>query len=75
MMLLEVFPDADALAAAFRTGYERVRPWPAADTELLTTLVAARHLTVLNLGFNLRRPGYDAFVARHTEWLRRWMTA
>lgn len=70
---LERFPDASELAAAMRTGYERIRPWPAADTELLANLVAARHLSVLNLGYNLTRPNYDAFVAQHTIWLREWM--
>jgi Ser/Thr protein kinase RdoA (MazF antagonist) len=73
MSQLEYFADATALAAALRAGYERLRPWPAEDAELLTTLIAARHLSVLNLGFNLRRPGFDAFVSHHTEWLREWM--
>jgi Ser/Thr protein kinase RdoA (MazF antagonist) len=71
--VLERFPDATDLAAAMRAGYERVRPWPAADTELLTDLVAARHLSTLNLGYNLRRPNSSAFVAQHTAWLRNWM--
>jgi Ser/Thr protein kinase RdoA (MazF antagonist) len=70
---LERFPDASDLAAAMRTGYERIRPWPAANTELLDDLVAARHLSVLNLGYNLRRPNFAAFAAQHTAWLREWM--
>ena len=73
IVALERFPDASELAAAMRTGYERVRPWPAADTDLLEHLVAARHLSVLNLGYNLRRPNFAAFAALHTAWLRQWM--
>lgn len=73
IVALERFPDTTDLAAAMRAGYERVRPWPAADTELLADLVAARHLSVLNLGYNLQRPDYTAFAAHHTAWLREWM--
>jgi Ser/Thr protein kinase RdoA (MazF antagonist) len=73
MMSFEYYPDREALAAACRAGYERLRPWPAGDAELLVTLVAARHLSVLNLGYNLRRPGFERFLAVHAEWLRAWM--
>ncbi len=70
---LERFTDPAGLLAALRAGYEQERPWPVRDDTLLGDLVAARHLDVLNLGFNLRRAKYDAFVARHTAWLRDWM--
>jgi len=73
MMVFEHYPDAGALAAALRAGYERVRPWPADDAEMVNELVGARHLSVLNLGYNLRRPGLDEFIDRHAAWLRNWM--
>ncbi len=56
--------------AAFRTGYERVRPWPALDLPLLIDLVAARRVSMVNLAVLRRRPGLDAYVARHAEALR-----
>jgi Ser/Thr protein kinase RdoA (MazF antagonist) len=74
IMGLEPFGDAaDGFAAAMRAGYEAVRAWPADDPATLSALIAARHLSVLNLGYNLRRPGFDAFVIRHAQWLERWM--
>jgi Ser/Thr protein kinase RdoA (MazF antagonist) len=73
IMSFEYYPDREALAAACRAGYEQLRPWPADDAELLGTLVAARHLSVLNLGYNLRRPGFERFLAVHADWLRAWM--
>jgi Ser/Thr protein kinase RdoA (MazF antagonist) len=73
IMSFEYYPDHEALAAACRAGYEQLRAWPVDDAELLGTLVAARHLSVLNLGYNLRRPGFERFLAVHVEWLRAWM--
>jgi Ser/Thr protein kinase RdoA (MazF antagonist) len=64
--------DPGSLAAALRRGYERVRPWPA-DDAVVRELIGGRHLSELNLGYNLRRPGFDEFVARHADWLRAWM--
>jgi Ser/Thr protein kinase RdoA (MazF antagonist) len=75
VMSFEWYPDTDALTASFRAGYEELRPWPADDATLLGTLVAARHLSVLNLGYNLRRPGFERFLAVHADWLRDWMHA
>jgi Ser/Thr protein kinase RdoA (MazF antagonist) len=72
---LESYPDAHALTRALSTGYERVRPWPADDTKLVGELVGARHLSQLNLGYNLQRPGFEEFVARKSAWLRNWMEA
>jgi hypothetical protein len=40
---------------------------------MVNELVGARHLSVLNLGYNLRRPGLDEFIDRHAAWLRNWM--
>ncbi len=73
MSSFEWYPDRDALAASFRAGYEQLRPWPADDVVLLDILLAARHLSVLNLGYNLRRPGFERFAAIHAGWLRDWM--
>jgi Ser/Thr protein kinase RdoA (MazF antagonist) len=67
------YPEPRALVAALRAGYADVRQWPADDTAMLGELVAARHLSVLNLGYNLRRPGFERFVAGHGDWLRAWM--
>ena len=71
---LDRLPDPDALAASIRAGYERVRPWPA-DDAVVHELIGARHLAELNLGYNLRRPGFDEFVARHAAWLQDWMAS
>jgi Ser/Thr protein kinase RdoA (MazF antagonist) len=64
--------DPDPLVAALRSGYERVRPWPA-DDALVHELTGARRLSIVNLGCNLRRPGFDAWLADHAAWLRKWM--
>jgi len=69
---LERHGDFAALGAALRAGYERVRPWPA-DDAVVHELTGARHLSQLNLGYNLRRPGLEQFVERHAQWLRDWM--
>lgn len=74
LMAFEHYPDAADLAAALRSGYERVRTWPADDVDIVNELVAARHLSVLNLGYNFRRPGFERFLAGHGEWLRSWMS-
>jgi Ser/Thr protein kinase RdoA (MazF antagonist) len=71
---LERHADAARLGGALRAGYERVRPWPA-DDATIRELVGARHLSQLNLGCNVRRPGLDEFVARQADWLRAWMRA
>jgi hypothetical protein len=36
-------------------------------------LTGARDLSQLNLGYNLRRTGFEEYVARHAAWLRDWM--
>ena len=69
---LERFPEPAALGAALRAGYERLRPWPA-DDAVVHELIGARHLSQLNLGCNLRRHGFDEYLARHASWLREWM--
>ena len=72
-MFLGYHGDPEPLAAALRTGYERERPWPADDSHLLNELVGARHVSVLNLGYNLRRPGIEEFIDRHAAWIHNWM--
>ena len=39
-----------ALEAAFRAGYEAVRPWPEPTPRPSAALRAARHLNILNFG-------------------------
>jgi Ser/Thr protein kinase RdoA (MazF antagonist) len=74
-MILGYYDDTESLAAALRTGYAAVRPWPADDSEVVNELTGARHLSVLNLGYNLRRPGIEEFIDRHAAWIRNWMEA
>ena len=61
------------LISAFRRGYSSIRPWPHSDEQLQAALSAARSLNMLNLGLNLRRPGFTEFFDRHTKLIRRWM--
>jgi Ser/Thr protein kinase RdoA (MazF antagonist) len=61
-------------AAAFRTGYESVRPWPVADPETTSALRAGRELNELNYGLTVGVADLDAFVARHATALAEWMT-
>ena len=70
---LEHSGEVPELKAAFRAGYETVRPWPEADPEIVGALRAARHLNVLNFGLSVRAPGLDAFVARHAVPIVEWM--
>jgi Ser/Thr protein kinase RdoA (MazF antagonist) len=60
-------------AAAFRSGYESVRPWPEADPETASALRAARRLNELNYGITVGLPDLDAFVAQHVTQLAEWM--
>ena len=59
----------------FRIGYTSVRPWPtgANDSSIMALLTAARSLNVLNLGLQLRRFGFEEFMARHTSIITAWM--
>ncbi|HZU87357.1 MAG TPA: phosphotransferase, partial [Anaerolineaceae bacterium] len=41
-------PDYPELAAAFRAGYTRLRPWPARSEEELRLLMAARNTNFIN---------------------------
>ena len=70
---LEHSAEVPELKAAFRSGYETVRPWPDADDEIVAALRAARHLNVLNFGLSLRGPGLDEFVDRHARPIADWM--
>lgn len=56
------YEGGEALASAFRHGYEDERPWPDAEEPTFEALVMARWLHVLNLGLNVRRPGLAGFV-------------
>ncbi len=61
------------LGDAFRDGYAQVRPWPVDDVEVFGALIAARRLTMLNLGLITRKPGLDDHIERHTTALRHWL--
>ncbi len=62
--------DLAAGLAAFRDGYERIRPWPRLDLDLLGDLVAARRVSMVNLAVLRGRPDLDTYVAGHAEALR-----
>ena len=64
----------ESLIDALKAGYRTVRPWPLNDPLLERALAAARSLNVINLGLNLRRPGLDQFVDRHTALVAAWMS-
>ncbi len=70
---LEHSAEVPELKAAFRSGYETVRPWPDADDEMVAALRAARHLNILNFGLSVRSPGVDEFVDRHARPIADWM--
>jgi len=65
---------AAQVLAAFRTGYQSVRPWPDTDPATVAALTAARDLEMINLGLNLRRPGLEEFLEKQIESVRKWMT-
>jgi Ser/Thr protein kinase RdoA (MazF antagonist) len=71
--VIRTYDEPARLLDAFRTGYVSLRPWPEMSTEELDALVASRRIQQLNLGLHVRKPGLDAFVARHAERLRAWM--
>ncbi|MDQ1509368.1 MAG: hypothetical protein QOG50_1212 [Actinomycetota bacterium] len=75
LMGLEHYGDTGSLGDAFRSGYERARPWPDADPETLAAVRAARHLNILNFGLRVRRPDLEAFIARHATPVVEWMTS
>jgi Ser/Thr protein kinase RdoA (MazF antagonist) len=71
--VLRLYPGPAPLLDAFRQGYEEVRPWPEMSDAELDALIACRWIQQLNLGLHVRRPGLDAFVARHGARIRAWM--
>ena len=73
LLALQQHGDTGSWGAAFRAGYESVRPWPETDPGTLAALDAARHLNILNFGLNLRRSGVDDFIERHAAPVVEWM--
>jgi Ser/Thr protein kinase RdoA (MazF antagonist) len=69
---VDVF-DVLGLAGDFEAGYRELRAWPVRDEDEFVALIAGRRLLVLNLGLNLRRPGLDVAVARHTQLARAFL--
>ena len=55
----------------FRSGYESVRPWPAADPETTSAFRAARYLNELNYVITVGRPDLEAIIDRHITKLTR----
>ena len=62
-------PDRNELVSAFRTGYERLAPWPTDDAEL-AVFMAARRLMFVNYVFNIDMPDRDEFLAKSVQRLR-----
>lgn len=58
--------------AAFRTGYEAVRPWPPLDPDLLADLFAARRLQLVNINLVMGTAGSRMGVDLHLAALRRY---
>lgn len=58
--------------AAFRTGYETVRPWPPLDAALLADLFAARRLQLVNINLVMDTAGSRMGVDLHLAALRRY---
>ncbi len=75
LVALAVHGDTGSWSAAFRAGYESVRPWPEADPATVAALRAGRHLNVLNFGMNVGGTALDAFVARHAAPVAEWMAS
>jgi Ser/Thr protein kinase RdoA (MazF antagonist) len=73
LLALGPFEDRDALRAAFRAGYETVRPWPESDPAVVAALAAARHLNVVNYCLNMGRADLHDLMARHAEPVVEWM--
>lgn len=65
---IQMHPDYEALKAAFRVGYEALRPWPVESGEQLTGLLIWRGLDLLNFVFHTDNPeirqGLPTFVER-----------
>ena len=73
LLALGPFDDRDALRAAFRAGYETVRPWPDADPAVVAAVAAARHLNVVNYCLNMGRTDLHDLMARHARPVVEWM--
>lgn len=58
--------------AAFRAGYETVRPWPPLEASLLTDLFAARRLQLVNINLVMDTAGSRLGVDLHLAALRRY---
>ncbi|MDT0167303.1 phosphotransferase [Actinotalea sp. AC32] len=61
--------DGGARCAAFRAGYEAVRPWPLTP-DVAPHLAAVRSLQLANLGLALRNPGLAEHLELHARALR-----
>jgi Ser/Thr protein kinase RdoA (MazF antagonist) len=73
MLPLQRHEPPVTLTAAFRAGYEEVRPWPQVSPETLAALFAARRLLMANLALNVRKPGLDAYIEYTAGRLVDWM--
>ncbi|WP_161784051.1 phosphotransferase enzyme family protein [Cellulomonas carbonis] len=61
--------DGGERCAAFRAGYEAVRPWPLTP-DVAPHLAAARSVQLANLGLVLRNPGLAEHLDLHARALR-----
>lgn len=71
-------PEPEALRAAFRSGYESVRPWPETRPRQVDAFIAARELMFINFVLNvLDDPSefYDNVFPRLRAFVETWDTA
>ncbi len=64
----------ESMIDELKIGYGSVRPWPLHDPALGHVFAAQRSLNMVNLGLNLRRPGWAEHIDRHAALIARWMT-
>jgi Ser/Thr protein kinase RdoA (MazF antagonist) len=75
LLALGPFDDRAALRAAFRAGYETVRPWPDADPAAVAAITAARHLNIVNYCLSMDRIDLGGLMTRHAEPVAEWMSS
>jgi len=74
---IQTHPEYEVLKAAFRAGYETLRPWPVESDEQLAGLLAWRGLDLLNFVIHTDNPeirlGLPTFVERMEARARKYL--
>jgi Ser/Thr protein kinase RdoA (MazF antagonist) len=66
-------PEHAAHVAAFRSGYERRRPWPDIAPSDMEDLIAVRRLSITNLNVAVGWPNAAATIERHADMIRDYL--